>query len=186
FDQNIVVYFAILLVFVTWWFLNRTQLGLQLRGSGERPEAAFARGVRVNRLRYLYTLVGGLLVGIGGAAYSLNVKIGWSEGHTRGFGWIALAIVIFGGWSPIGGALGALLFGATKAVSTILQRTFPEVPVVTFNTLPWILMILVLFLAGSNALDRVVTLMPARWQPRLRRLLRVQPPMALGTTFEEG
>ncbi|MGD2076767.1 MAG: ABC transporter permease [Chloroflexota bacterium] len=186
FDQNIVVYFAIILVFVTWWFLNRTQFGLQLRGSGERPEAAFARGVRVNRLRYLYTIAGGMLVGIAGASYSLSVKIGWSEGHTRGFGWIALAIVIFGGWSPIGGALGAILFGATKAISTVLQRTFPEVPVVAFNSLPWILMILALFLAGSNALDRLVSLMPERSQPRLRRLLRVQPPMALGTTFEEG
>jgi simple sugar transport system permease protein len=186
FNQDIVVYFAIILVFATWWFLNRTQFGLQLRGSGERPEAAFARGVHVNRLRYLYTIAGGMLVGVAGAAYSLNVKIGWSEGHTRGFGWIALAIVIFGGWSPIGGALGALLFGATKALATILQRTFPEVPVVVFNALPWILMILVLFLAGSNALDRLVNLMPERSQPRLRRLLRVQPPMALGTTFEEG
>ncbi len=186
FDQNIVVYFAIVLVLVTWWFLNRTQLGLQLRGSGERPEAAFARGVRVNRLRYLYTLAGGMLVGIAGAAYSLNVKVGWSDGHTRGFGWIALAIVIFGGWSPVGGALGALLFGATKVIATKLQSLFPEVPAVTFLTLPWILMILVLFLAGSNVLDRLVILMPARWQPRLRRLLRVQPPMALGTTFEEG
>jgi ABC-type uncharacterized transport system permease subunit len=186
FNQDIVVYFAIILVFATWWFLNRTQFGLQLRGSGERPEAAFARGVHVNRLRYLYTIVGGMLVGIAGAAYSLDVKIGWSEGHTRGFGWIALAIVIFGGWSPIGGALGALLFGATKAVATILQRTFPEVPVVVFNSLPWILMILVLFLAGSNVLDRLVNLMPERSQPRLRRLLRVRPPMALGTTFEEG
>jgi simple sugar transport system permease protein len=166
--------------------LNRTQFGLQLRGSGERPEAAFARGVRVNRLRYLYTIAGGMLVGIAGASYSLSVKIGWSEGHTRGFGWIALAIVIFGGWSPIGGALGAILFGATKAISTVLQRTFPEVPVVAFNSLPWILMILALFLAGSNALDRLVSLMPERSQPRLRRLLRVQPPMALGTTFEEG
>jgi ABC-type uncharacterized transport system permease subunit len=186
FNQDLVVYFAIILVFVTWWFLNRTQFGLQLRGSGERPEAAFARGVHVNRLRYLYTIAGGMLVGVAGAAYSLNVKLGWSDGHTRGFGWIALAIVIFGGWSPIGGALGALLFGATKAVATVLQRTFPEVPVVVFNSLPWILMILVLFLAGSNVLDRLVSFMPARSQPRLRRLLRVQPPMALGTTFEEG
>ncbi len=186
FDQDIVVYFAIILVIITWWFLNRTQYGLQLRGSGERPEAAFARGVHVNRLRYLYTVAGGMLVGVAGAAYSLNIKIGWSEGHTRGLGWIALAIVIFGGWSPVGGALGALLFGATKAVSTVLQRTFPEVPVVVFNALPWILMIAVLFLAGSNVLERLVSLMPERTQPSLRRLLRVQPPMALGTTFEEG
>jgi simple sugar transport system permease protein len=185
FDQDIVVYFAFFTVGISWWYLNRTQPGLHLRGSGERPEAAFARGVHVNRVRYLYTIVGGALVGIAGAAYSLNVKIGWSDGHTRGFGWIALAIVIFGGWSPIRGALGALLFGATKALATILQRTFPEVPVVLFNALPWLLMISVLLAAGSDALERIIALMPTRSQPRLRRWLRVQPPLALGTTFGE-
>ena len=185
FDQDIVVYFAFILVAVSWWFLNRTQPGLHLRGSGERPEAAFARGVHVNRVRYLYTIAGGALVGIAGAAYSLNVKIGWSDGHTRGFGWIVLAIVIFGGWSPVKGALGALLFGATKALATILQRTFPEVPVVLFNALPWLMMIFVLLVAGSNATERLVVLMPKRTRPRLRRWLRVQPPMALGTTFGE-
>lgn len=78
FNQNIVVYFAILLVAATWWWLNRTQAGLRLRGAGERPTAAFARGVNVNRVRYAYTILGGALVGIAGAAYSLNVKIGWS------------------------------------------------------------------------------------------------------------
>jgi ABC-type uncharacterized transport system permease subunit len=185
FDQDIVVYFAFILVAVSWWYLNRTQLGLQLRGAGERPESAFARGVHVNRVRYLYTVVGGSLVGIAGAAYSLNVKIGWSEGHTRGFGWIALAIVIFGGWSPIGGAIGALLFGASKALVTVLQRTFPEVPVVAFNALPWILMIAVLLLAGSSSLERLVGILPKSVQPSMRRILRVQPPLALGTTFEE-
>lgn len=185
FDQDIVVYFALILVAVSWWFLNRTQPGLHLRGSGERPEAAFARGVHVNRVRYLYTVAGGALVGIAGAAYSLNVKIGWSDGHTRGFGWIALAIVIFGGWSPVKGALGAVLFAATKALATILQRTFPEVPVVLFNALPWLMMIIVLLAAGSNATERLVAIMPKRTRPRLRRWLRVQPPMALGTTFGE-
>ncbi len=185
FDQDIVVYFAFILVGVSWWFLNRTQPGLHLRGSGERPEAAFARGVHVNRVRYIYTVAGGAMVGIAGAAYSLNVKIGWSDGHTRGFGWIALAIVIFGGWSPVRGAIGALLFGATKALATIFQRTFPEVPVVLFNALPWLLMILVLVAAGSNVTERLVTFMPKRTRPRLRRWLRVQPPLALGTTFGE-
>lgn len=185
FDQDLVVYFSFVLVFISWWYLNRTQQGLHLRGAGERPEAAFARGVQVNRVRYLYTIIGGALVGIAGASYSLDIKIGWSEGHTEGLGWIALAIVIFGGWSPIGGALGALLFGATKALVTVLQRTFPEVPVVTFNALPWILMIAVLLLAGSNALERLVSFMPESIQPSLRRLLRVRPPMALGTTFDE-
>ncbi len=186
FDHSIVVYFAFVLVAFSWWFLNRTQPGLQLRGSGERPEAAFARGVHVNRLRYLYTIAGGALVGVAGAAYSLDVKIGWSEGHTRGFGWIALAIVIFGGWSPVGGAIGALMFGASKALATILQRTYPEVPVVLFNAIPWVLMILVLVIVGSNITERIIEFLPKSAQPTMRRLLRVQPPMALGTTFEEN
>lgn len=186
FDQDIVVYFAIALVLATSWWLYRTQPGLYLRSAGERPEAAFARGVPVNRMRYLYTILGGALVGIAGAAYSLNVKIGWSDGHTRGLGWIALAIVIFGGWSPIRGAFGALLFGATKALATVLQRTFPEVSVVLFNAIPWVLMILVLLAVGSDFTERVIGLMPQSWQRPLRRVLRVSPPLALGTTFHEG
>lgn len=185
FDQDPVVYFALLLVGVTWLFLFRTQPGLRLRGVGERPEAAFARGVKVNRLRYLYALVGGALVGIAGAAYSLDVKLGWSEGNTRGLGWIALAIVIFGGWSPIRGAIGAILFGATKALATVLQRTFPEVSVVAFNTIPWILMIAVLVVSTSDLTERFINLMPTKWRRPLRRLLRVSAPMALGTPFGE-
>jgi len=186
FDQDIVVYFAMTLVVVTWWWLNRTQPGLRLRGSGERPAAAFARGVDVNRVRYFYTILGGALVGLAGAAYSLNVKIGWSDGHVRGFGWIALAIVIFGGWSPIRGAFGALLFGATKALATVLQRAFPEVSVVAFNSIPWILMILVLLAVGSDYTERFIKAMPKSWQQPLRRVLRVSPPMALGTAFESN
>jgi len=185
FNHDIVVYFAFVLVGLTWWWLNRTQPGLHLRGAGERPEAAFARGVNVNRVRYLYSLVGGALVGIAGAAYSLDVKVGWAEGHTRGLGWIALAIVIFGGWSPTRGALGALLFGATKALATVLQRTFPEVSVVAFNSIPWILMILVLLVVGSETTERIIVIMPRFLQRPLRRLLRAAPPMALGTVFGE-
>jgi len=185
FDQSYTVYFAFILVIAAWWYLNRTQPGLHLRSAGERPEAAFARGVRVNRVRYLYTIVGGALVGIAGAAYSLDVKIGWSDGHIRGLGWIALAIVIFGGWSPIRGALGALLFGATKVLATILQRTFPEVSVVAFNAIPWLLMIFVLLFVGSDFTDRLISYMPRRIQPPLRRLFKISAPMALSTNFVE-
>lgn len=185
FDQDPVVYFALLLVGVTWWYLFRTQPGLKMRGVGERPEAAFARGVKVNRLRYVYALVGGGLVGIAGAAYSLNVKLGWSEGHTRGIGWIALAIVIFGGWSPIRGAIGSILFGATSSLASMLQRKFPEVSVVAFNTIPWILMIAVLLVSTSELTERFINLMPSAWRRPLRRLLRVNAPMALGIPFGE-
>ncbi len=185
FNQDGVVYFAYFLILFTWWFLNRTQPGLHLRSSGERPEAAFARGVNVTRVRYWYTLIGGALVGIAGAAYSLDIKVGWSDGHTRGLGWIALAIVIFGGWSPIRGAIGAVLFGATKVLATILQRTFPEVSVVIFNTIPWLLMIFVLLTVGSDITERVITWMPKRLQSPLRRLLRISPPMSLSASVIE-
>ncbi|UCH59229.1 MAG: ABC transporter permease [Anaerolineales bacterium] len=184
FNQDLVVYFAIVLIFLTWWYLNRTQPGLHLRSVGERPEASFARGINVNRLRYIYTIVGGGLIGIAGAAYSLDVKLGWSDGHTRGLGWIALAIVIFGGWSPVRGALGAILFGATKALATVLQRTFPEVSVVAFNSIPWLLMIFVLLTVGSEFTERLILLMPKPMRGPMSRALRVSPPMALGTTFE--
>ena len=185
FNQDIVVYFAYFLVIIAWFFLRNTQPGLRLRSVGERPESAFARGINVNKLRYLYAMVGGALIGIAGASYSLDVKIGWSDGHIRGIGWIVLAIVIFGGWSPIRGALGALLFGATKVLATILQRTYPEVSVVAFNTIPWILMILVLLVSSGDFTERFITIMPKRIQPQLRRILRIAPPMALGTTFVE-
>jgi general nucleoside transport system permease protein len=183
FDQNLVVYFSLFLVLFSWVFLFRTQPGLHLRGAGEQPSAAFARGVNVNRVRYLYTMVGGALVGIAGASYSLNVKLGWSDGHIRGFGWIALAIVIFGGWSPIRGAVGTFLFGATKALATMLQRTFPQVSVVAFNTLPWLMMIAVLLLVSSDVSVRLIAIFPKQMQNKLRHIIHVAPPTALGSSF---
>lgn len=186
FDHDPLVYFAFTLVLATWWWLARTQSGLRLRSAGERPEAGFARGVDINRLRYLYAVLGGALVGIAGAAYSLDIKLGWAEGATRGLGWIALAIVIFGGWSPIRGALGAVLFGASKALAAVLQRRYPEVSLVAFNSLPWVLMIGVLLLVGSDATERLIVIAPRRFQKQLRQALRVRPPAALGQPFTPG
>jgi simple sugar transport system permease protein len=184
FTQDLMVYFALALVAFTWWLLFRSRPGLELRSVGERPEAAFARGVQVRRLRYFYSMLGGALVGIAGAAYSLDVKIGWAEGATRGLGWIALAIVIFGGWSPVRGAIGALLFGATKALATVLQRKFPEVSVVAFNAIPWILMIGVLLAVSGKFVGRILENAPPRMKRPLRRLLQVAPPAALGQEFK--
>lgn len=185
FDQNAIFYFAVALVAVAWWWLFRTQPGLHLRGAGERPEAAFARGSSVTRLRYVYTVLGGALVGIAGASYSLGIKIGWSENHTAGLGWIALAIVIFGGWSPARGALGAIVFGATKALATVFQQNVTGVSAVAFNTLPWLLMIGVLLLVSSEWVTRVASLLPQRWQGPFLRLVQVTPPRALGVEFKQ-
>jgi len=183
FNHNIVVYLSLLLILGTWLWMYKTQPGLRLQGIGERPEAAFARGTDVNRLRYLYTVLGGALVGFAGAAFSLSIKLGWSEGHTRGVGWIALAIVIFGGWHPFRVAFGAYLFGGLKTFATYMQRAFPGVPVVLFNMTPWVLMILTLLLVGSDAVERILAVSPLPLRRILRGVLRSTPPAALGTTF---
>lgn len=183
FRHDILVYASIMLIVLVWFWIFKTQAGLRLRGVGERPEAAFARGVNVNRLRYLYTVIGGALVGIAGAAYSLSVKLGWSEGHTLGNGWIALAIVIFGGWHPLRVAFGAYLFGALISLGGILQRSIPGVPTQVFQVAPFALMILVLLFVSGGALERLLSLFPPRIRRLLREALRVAPPSALGRPF---
>ncbi len=192
FRQNLLVYFSYLLMFVIWFWLFRTGGGLALRAIGERPEAAYARGARVQRLRYWYTALGGALVGLAGAAYSLNVKPGWSSPPAmQGDGWIALAIVIFGGWHPFRVVLGAYLFAALRAVSSNIQTNGLFIfgqeisfPFVLLNTLPWLMMIVTLLVVSGGLTERLLQYMPRAVQRRLRAFLRSDPPKALGTRFE--
>jgi ABC-type uncharacterized transport system permease subunit len=183
FDHNLVVYLGYAAILLSWFYIFRTQPGLKLQGIGERPESAFARGINVNRMRYLYTGIGGALVGFAGASYSLSIKLGWSHRHTAGNGWIALAIVIFGGWHPLRVALGAYLFGGLKALSSIFQRVAPGVPSQFFNGAPFALMIVALLLVSSGWLDRLLVCLP----PRIRRVahdaLLGTPPRGLGRAF---
>ncbi|MBM3190741.1 MAG: ABC transporter permease [Chloroflexi bacterium] len=185
FDQNVPVYLSYLLTVGAWLWMSRTRPGLRLRSVGERPSAAFARGIPVNRTRYLHTTIGGALVGVGGACYSLSVKLGWSHRHTAGMGWIALAIVIFGGWSPFRVALGAYLFGALKSLGSILQPAFPQVPTQVFQAAPFALMIVALLLVGGN-LATLTERLPPKLQSALGSVLQGSPPGALGQPFEEG
>lgn len=178
FDQNLIVYLAYLTVIATYLFMYRTRRGLELQGIGERPDAAHSRGVPVNRMRYLYTAIGGALIGIGGAAYSLDIKLGWSDRPTRNLGWIVLAIVIFGGWHPLRAALGVLLFGALQAYAINLIPEFPSLSQV-LPSIPFPAMILVLVIVNWKAL--------LKWldrYPFLRAILRSDPPTAIGTRFE--
>lgn len=185
FNHNLLVYLSFALIFLSWFYIFKTQPGLKLQGIGERPEAAFARGSDVNRMRYVYTALGGALVGLAGASYSLSIKLGWSHRHTAGNGWIALAIVIFGGWHPLRVAFGAYLFGSLKSLSSIFQRVAPALPSQFFNGAPFALMIVVLLLVSSGWLDRVLIYLP----PRLRRLahdaLIGAPPAGLGRVFTQ-
>ena len=192
FQQNLLVYFSYILMFAIWYWLFRTGGGLTLRAIGERPEAAYARGARVQRLRYWYTALGGALVGLAGAAYSLNVKPGWSNPPgMQGDGWIALAIVIFGGWHPFRVVLGAYLFAALRAVSSHIQTNGLFIfgqeisfPFVLLNALPWLLMIVTLLVVSGGLTERLLQYMPRAVQRRLRAFLRSDPPRALGTRFE--
>lgn len=186
FRHQLLVYFSYILIFATWYWLFRTRPGLAHRAIGERPESAFARGTDVNRLRYVYTILGGALVGLAGAGYSLAVKPGWATPPSmRGDGWIALAIVIFGGWHPFRVVLGAYLFAGLRALSSAIQRS-PDVniPLVLLNGLPWILMILTLVMVSSGAIERLMTVLPRPLQKWSRNILRSDPPAALGTRFE--
>ncbi len=185
FNHSLVVYLSMISVVVAWWWIYKTQPGLKLQGVGERPESAFARGVDVNRLRYLYTVVGGALIGLAGGAYSLSIKLGWSHRHTFGIGWIALAIVIFGGWSPWRVAAGCYLFGILKALGSILQRNpaFAAVPTQIFSSAPFALMIFALLLVHSEGVDRLLALLPPRVARRLDRAIRGRSPGGLGQPF---
>lgn len=190
FRHDLVIYASFLLVPLTWWLLFRSRAGLTIRALGERPQAAFARGVPVTRLRYLAVMAGGALVGLAGAAYSLDLKQGWSYRHTFGAGWIALAIVIFGGWRPWRVALGCYLFAALEILALRSQSAVPGLPTQVFQVAPFALMIIVLALvnlAATPAVARRLAALPPGIGRPLQRVvgrLAAQPPASLGQPFE--
>ena len=100
FDQQWLVYFSWLLFAAIVWFLYRTRFGLILRAVGESPASAHAIGYHVIRIRYLATLFGGAMAGIGGAYLSVFYTPLWAEGMVAGRGWIAIALVVFATWRP--------------------------------------------------------------------------------------
>jgi len=192
FKQDIMTYFSFVLIVVAWWWIFRTRPGLVLRAVGERPEAAFARGARVNLIRYLYTTLGGALVGLAGPMYSLSVKAGWKGtiSGLDGLGWIVLAIVIFGAWNPVRVALGAYLFGLLQWLSVVLQPHLQGIPSQVLQVAPFPLMILtLLFVNIGNAewVERVLAALPENTRKvvaRVIRALKVEQPRSLGVPFE--
>lgn len=191
FNKTLLTYFSYLLIIVCFVWLYKTRWGLVLQGIGERPAAAYVRGANVNLLRYAYTTMGGALVGIGGALYSLSVK-SWAGQLTGidGIGWIALAITIFGGWDPIKGALGSYLFVLLQWLGIALQPVLPNVNSRIFQVAPFPLMILaLLFVNIGNAdwVERTLAGMPddaRRFVSKILRGMRALPPASLGTPFE--
>jgi ABC-type uncharacterized transport system permease subunit len=193
FRQDLMTYLSFVLVLLAWLFINKTRPGLVLRGLGEKPAAAYARGANVHRLRYLYTIGGGAIAGLAGPMYSLSIKAGWKGTITGldGIGWIALAITIFGGWSPIKVALGAYLFAFLQWLGLVLQSVLPGVPSQVLQVAPFPLMILTLLFVNMGNAEWVSSSLarlpekPRRALMRLIRAINAKPPAALGTPFEK-
>jgi simple sugar transport system permease protein len=175
FSQNVVVYVGLAVAGAAWLYLFRTRWGLQLRAVGENPTAADAEGIRVAWVRRLHVMVGGALAGLGGASLSLAITPGWVDGMTSGIGWIAVGLVIFGGWDPVRVALGAWLFGAIRRLPLDLQGVeglplFKNPNLGYFlDTLPYLFTIAVLVVASRG-----------RWKRKFAT------PGALGTAFVRG
>lgn len=151
FDQYALGYLAWILTPLCSWFLFRSLPGLRLRSTGEYPAAADASGVPVARTRLLATLWGGALAGIAGAYLSIAYTNGFIEKMSAGQGFIALAVVILGRWSPGGILLASLLFGIARALQFQLGAAqFTAVPYQVFQAVPYLLTLLALVIRPSG------------------------------------
>jgi simple sugar transport system permease protein len=147
------VYAAFLAVPLLHLFLTRTSWGLSITASGENPNAASAMGIDVMRLRYACVTAGGALAGVAGATLSLAVTPGWVDGLTAGQGWMAIGLVVVGGWRPVPAAAGALLLGTIQRLALDLQGLgiplFQDPNTAYFlNMLPYLAAVLVLVAAA--------------------------------------
>lgn len=167
FDQNLLTYLSWVVCGVASWYLFRTRPGLHLRAVGESPQTADAAGISVVKYRYLHTVLGGMLAGIGGSYVSLAMNSTWSDGITGGIGWIAIALVIFGFWRPDLTLAGSYLFGAFTSLNFVLQTRGVKVAPQILSSLPYLMTIIVLVAVSAG------------WSRK-----RVGAPAALGVPYE--
>jgi len=154
FNQTILTYVSWVLVVLSTVYLFRTRIGLQLRAVGESPQTADAMGISVVKYRYVHTILGGALAGIGGVFYSLAIVPTWVDGMTKGAGWIAIALVIFGFWRPSLTLLGAYLFGALQSLGSTLKARGVNISGDILDALPFVMTIVVLVLVSSRFAHR--------------------------------
>jgi simple sugar transport system permease protein len=165
-------YLALVMTVLVWYFLYRTNIGMELSAIGEDPEAADSVGVSVFKLRYLAVIIGGIFAGAAGAHLSLAYSQLWIPEMTAGRGWIAVALVIFAQWRPSRALVGAVLFGGLDAlvlransISLSIDTGLPlaqqvnEVLVLLTNpsimsTYPYIVTILILYVMNKGILSQ--------------------------------
>jgi ABC-type uncharacterized transport system permease subunit len=168
FAHTALVYGSWVLTIAVALYLARTRPGLELRAVGEAPGAADAVGINVSAYRYVHTLVGGALAGVGGACFSLSITPQWLDGLTGGAGWIAIALVIFAFWRPDLCLLGAYVFGAFSALPFTLQARGVTVAPELFQALPYVMTIVVLVAVSTGAVKRHLGAPAALGQPYVR------------------
>ena len=164
FQQNLLVYFAYIMVPVSWFVLSKTTLGLKIRAVGENPEAADTLGVSVSGVRYFTQIFGGVMSGIAGASLSIALLNVFQQNLTSGLGFIAVALVYFGGWRPLGVLIGSLIFSMVNALQLWVQVLNIPIPSDIAVMMPYVLTILALVIAVQ----------------------RVRPPSALTKPYERG
>ena len=156
FEFNWFMPVAILCLVVSYVVLYKSRFGLRLRACGEHPQAADSVGINVYKMRYAGVLISGLLGGLGGIVYiTASVSVWKFENGVSGFGFLALAVMIFGGWHPIKIALASLLFGFCRALGNVYSGfaflTALNVPSVVYNMLPYIISLIVLAFTSKKS-----------------------------------
>ncbi len=143
-------------------FLYKTKQGLRLRACGEHPQAADSVGINVQKMRYLGTTISGALAGMGGYIYIATTAGGTAEGTVAGMGFLALAIMIFGNWKPLGIAFGSLLFGLLKCIGAtyssldingdgVFALKELGLPIYFYNMIPYVVVLLVLAFTSKKS-----------------------------------
>lgn len=144
FAHNFLVYLAFLLVPLTSFILYKTSIGLKVRIVGEHPRAADSVGVNVYLVRYLCCIARGAFAALAGSYLSLGVMNMFTDNMVAGKGYMAVSAVIFGKWTPVGSALGALVFGAGDALQMRLQALGWPIPYQLMQSLPYIITLVIL------------------------------------------
>jgi ABC-type uncharacterized transport system permease subunit len=164
FQNSLPVYGAFLLVPIAWWVLEKTTLGLKIKSVGQNPAAADSLGINVDRIRYFSVCLGSVLAGLAGASLSIALVNLFQDNLTAGQGFIAVALVYFGGWSPWGVMGGALLFSVVNSLQLWMQVLGVKISSDVAVMLPYLLTIAALMVTVN----------------------RVRQPAALNKPFERG
>jgi ABC-type uncharacterized transport system permease subunit len=158
FNQNLLVYGAYALVPIAWFVLNKTDFGLKVRAVGQNPEAADTLGISVARVRYITVTLGGALAGVAGASLSIALLNIFQQNLTSGQGFIAVALVYFGGWKPFRVMLGCLLFSMVNALQLWIQILGIPLPSDLALMMPYVLTIVALMFAARQVVTQPAAL----------------------------